>query len=593
MFKLPAPNNKAAVFEVAEDANDDHIESPPASRFSVGGGKENAANAFSHRAITSSASKRDIRQTPTTIKVASPQHIEQPHLASISSPAVEEAADTTESGRRTQAEVEAINDSVDIEMEEQSDDVIMDEPGDGELEEDGEHQDDMATEQIDPLAQDQTSAPSSPSESTTPARSVLRKKSSLTFATLPAREPITTKKSLGPRMSRLSQFDPLRSLANTQDHLDVEDSPNDDNVEEVEHTDKHLTAMQANEDSEKPDQKTSTQILHERFAMLGKTGQPRLSKSIPSFVAQAQTQEISSNQEASAEHEQQEENDEDWIGPISGSKESFGVEKVLPGSGPAAASQNTEHKVPKSKTPQAQSPIHSIRPVIAHGQSDHNTVTISPTSKLPVISYPKLSAHNQSTTPAGSPIRASTTPAGSPPRTKVPEGAMSASRNKLFSVLKSAKGLFGTSTTPVKTEPLRRVSPVQRPVPARTLSQPETNWTIVEESTPPKAHPEERVKEVKQPNGRRTRSSMERAAKSKSTETEKPDRDIRMVDADEPSAEEDVIVTAPKSMLPTSQIQKPGDLRRPLRAGMRPAPVSIRLASQRVRISRDINNARD
>jgi len=593
-FRLPAANDKTAVFEVAEDANDDHIESPPAGRFSVGGGKENASTMSPLGTITTSASKHDIRHSPVkAVKVTSPQHSEQPPTTIVRTSEEQEPADLKEPARHTQLEEEAITRDADIEMEDQFPDVVMNEDGKEEIEGEEQPLDVTYPAGLEQLADDQTSTPSSPSESTTPAKSILRKKSSLTFATLPAREPITTKKSLGPQTSRLSQFDPSRSLAITQDNLDAGGSPTDVNVEESDKVDEHLHAVQADEDHDKPDQKTSTQILHERFAMLGKTGQPRLSKSIPSFVAQAQTQESVSNTQASTEREQHEENDEDWIGPISGSKESLSLKKALSGSVTASASQDVVDTSPKSKTLKTQSPMHSIRPVIAQGQSDHNTVTVSPTSKLPLVSYPKLSAHNQSTTPAGSPIRASTTPAGSPPRAKVPDGAMSASRNKLFSVLKSAKGLFGTSSTPAKTETQQTVSPVRRPVPARSLSQPETNWTIVEESTPPKAHVEERLKDVRQPTGRRTRSSIERAAKAKLTENEKIDRDERMVDPEEPTAEEDAIVPAPKSMLPTSQVQKPGDLRRPLRAGMRPAPVSIRLASQRVSTSRDINNVCD
>jgi len=243
---------------------------------------------------------------------------------------------------------------------------------------------------------------------------MLRKKSSLTFATLPARDPITTKKSMGPRLSRLSH-DQTRPFVGRSSHLGAHGATEEDMGVDAE--DEAVEAAEADEEAKAPESskgnqgKTSTQILHEKFAMLGKTGPARLSKSIPSFVAQAQEKALAMDT-AGEDQEPQDENDDDWIGPIAGAKHSLGLDKSPLGFAQAAAEYKAEDPAEKSAPATRSKDVlqNTVLPV-ASEQPNPNWTLASPTSKLPVVSYPKLVPGTESTTPAGSPVRS-----------KLPEG---------------------------------------------------------------------------------------------------------------------------------------------------------------------------
>ena len=119
-------------------------------------------------------------------------------------------------------------------------------------------------------------SPQSPSEGSSPLRPVIRK-SSLNFASLPAREPLTTKKSIGNRVSRTSQLDQNRtshygrhtggkSLGNKQD--DIENDVDDMDVDEPE------APVLIREDSDSKiriHNKTSTQRLQDQISKLGQS----------------------------------------------------------------------------------------------------------------------------------------------------------------------------------------------------------------------------------------------------------------------------------------------------------------------------------
>lgn len=115
----------------------------------------------------------------------------------------------------------------------------------------------------------------SPSEGSSPIRPIVRK-SSLNFASLPAREPLTTKKSIGNRVSRTSQLEQSRtsyygrqtggkSLGNVrQDNLDHDDDDMDlDDSETVRDDIDSKMARLHN--------KTSTQRLQDQISMLGQS----------------------------------------------------------------------------------------------------------------------------------------------------------------------------------------------------------------------------------------------------------------------------------------------------------------------------------
>ncbi|KAK0665266.1 hypothetical protein QBC41DRAFT_380003 [Cercophora samala] len=136
----------------------------------------------------------------------------------------------------------------------------------------------------------------SPSEASSPIRPLVRK-SSLSFASLPAREPLASKS--GARISRTSHLDFSRpsfynrhtggkSLGNTRQYSDNEDNEDMD-------VDEELTAQLENTTRIAEHSKTYTQLLQDQISMLGKsqTAGPRPSKSLANLfvppVAQAQT----------------------------------------------------------------------------------------------------------------------------------------------------------------------------------------------------------------------------------------------------------------------------------------------------------------
>ncbi|KJZ79893.1 hypothetical protein HIM_00607 [Hirsutella minnesotensis 3608] len=131
----------------------------------------------------------------------------------------------------------------------------------------------------------------SPSDDSSPIRPMVRK-SSLNFASLPAREPLTAGKSIGARVSRTSHLDQIRTSYYSKDSTgkNVNGLPSNDQEEAV--TDE----MDVDEDSgqSKSSQsnlvtshtKTYTQRLQDQINMLGKSqsngpGQAKLASNLP------------------------------------------------------------------------------------------------------------------------------------------------------------------------------------------------------------------------------------------------------------------------------------------------------------------------
>jgi hypothetical protein len=173
----------------------------------------------------------------------------------------------------------------------------------------------------------------SPSDGSSPIRPI-RKKSSFSFASLPAREPLTAKQSIGNRVSRTSHIDQSRtsyygrltggkSLGNArqegkdQDDMDIDEL----NAPEArDDTDSKMTRLH---------NKTSTQRLQDQISMLGQSqSNVRPSKSIAN-TACVQQQHIQASH-ASVAHETRQksplrkeppppgafpEDEDSWIGP--------------------------------------------------------------------------------------------------------------------------------------------------------------------------------------------------------------------------------------------------------------------------------------
>lgn len=177
------------------------------------------------------------------------------------------------------------------------------------------------------------------SQGSSPIRPIVRK-ASLNFASLPAREPIITKQSIGNRVSRTSHLDQNRtsyygrptgskSLGNSQHDRNQNPEGNDDELDDVDMDAVERPALAREESvTTKAHNKTSTQRLQDQISMLGKSQStaPRPSKSIPNIASQASYPSIGQEVHESQSPGQRDrsmmapgafpdDEDDDWIGP--------------------------------------------------------------------------------------------------------------------------------------------------------------------------------------------------------------------------------------------------------------------------------------
>ena len=330
-------------------------------------------------------------------------------------------------------------------------------------------------------AEDELVDDDEPSDGPSPVRQLARK-SSLTFSSLPGR-PLPSKKSIGAlhghrtsvidqykatlgRPSQFGRFAGEKSLGGSQNHMPVEaeseDVEDDTTIrQEISRQDSETTRLH---------NKTSTQRLHERINMLGKAREVRPSKSTPFNASvnqplypqldltQSKPQLEESNPQVMAkpdvpapkqiQHEVDINDDDEWIAPVSNAAprteatrpplfKSHTAEVVEQldinsyGATEAAAEQPREFS---QGSPQ--------RGLFGAKANASTAVTASPTksSMVPVSSMLKpISVSN------GNMSVESFTPMGSPSSRRLPDGPLSASKAKLYSVLRSAKGIFASS----------------------------------------------------------------------------------------------------------------------------------------------------
>jgi len=314
----------------------------------------------------------------------------------------------------------------------------------------------------------------SPSDGSSPIRPIVRK-SSLNFASLPAREPLTTKKSIGNRVSRTSQLEQSRtsyygrqtggkSLGNARE--EYEDEIDIDEPEAQDDTDSKVTRLH---------NKTSTQRLQDQISMLGQSqSNVRPSKSIANATAvQSQPSHIPSSQEIkpkSPERKERpppgafpEDEDDSWIGPstiAAGEPSIFSPRPQLTKSHTTDVMESiqgkdsiggTQFNIPKRGDQQRNvSPIREpIVPdrttsTLGHIKSVSTSVLRSPKKagdspghKKPIsVSNPNpsiASTDDKESTPPKSPSRSYR---GSP---------LKAAKDKFSSILKTSRGLFASS----------------------------------------------------------------------------------------------------------------------------------------------------
>lgn len=358
------------------------------------------------------------------------------------------------------------------------------------------------TNKVDDVDENGTDVTRSPSEGSSPIRPLVRK-SSLNFASLPAREPLTSKKSLGARMSRVSHIDQTRtsfypiltggkSLGVRQDALEDQDAMY---VDEDNHTEGEETQGPLMNHS-----KTYTQRLQDQISMLGKfqAGAPR-PKSIPNLTATQQpslgTQsQIQQQAQLNPEDEMKspkpnplqmartpgafpddddDDDDDDWIAPPTtkqmphqsprlGIGKSFSAEIMEGLSGkatvgsidfdlPHAPSPVVRHRSPVDSPRQAPPPVQQSAALAGHTKT---------------VSVPDFSRFNPTETALDNEPFKSTmssnhlvdlvrdadlpeAPPGSPQRnardSPVKSNALKHVKNKFSSILKGSKGLLASS----------------------------------------------------------------------------------------------------------------------------------------------------
>jgi hypothetical protein len=249
----------------------------------------------------------------------------------------------------------------------------------------------------------------------------LHRKSSFTFSALPAREPLGAKKSMGHLDNHRSST--LGKSFGTKGN-DAEDEDEDEDIMDK--------LAQLKEPS-----KTSTQLLHERINLLGKTKDSRSSKIVPASALsggivypQIQEMEFDSQDGTTAVNSQvtndsqtkqplrDDDDDDDWIAP-------------------AVPAKTAMQLTSESRLPQVQ--LSPNRPVM-HQKSISTTDIPSPRPDMPhTLGHQKSFSVTQ--------FNESTTPAGSPTAKRTYEGPLSASKNRLWSALKSAKNIFASSAS--------------------------------------------------------------------------------------------------------------------------------------------------
>ena len=317
----------------------------------------------------------------------------------------------------------------------------------------------------------------SASEGSSPAIKGLVRKSSLTFAALPPCEPFTTKKSIGSRLSRTSQLESSKGVMGQGSFLgritggkSLGGSRQPEAAPEIE-IGENSKAERPKEPASKDDEsdsearvtklhnKSSTQKLHERINMLGKSQPARPTKSI----AAAATFPLSAYPELPAEPtikspppktQSNEDDDGDWIQPPGNLQRNDAARPQLSKSISADVMENLRGKMNISdqefRDSSEEYQIPTRRQSLPR-DSESNVPNASPSrakevfQKSPKPSIQTYQSAKQSDFVDGHPV-ALKTPTGTPVGNKHADGPLSASKLKLQSIMKSARGLFTSSS---------------------------------------------------------------------------------------------------------------------------------------------------
>ncbi|KAG0649306.1 Inner centromere -related pic1 [Hyphodiscus hymeniophilus] len=335
----------------------------------------------------------------------------------------------------------------------------------------------------------------SPSEGSSPLRPIVRK-SSLNFASLPAREPITTKKSLGNRVSRTSQLDQTRtsyygrqtggkSLGNSKH----EDADQDDEMDIDEMDKDGRDDLDSDAKLSRIHNKTSTQRLQDQISMLGKSqSNMRPSKSIASAVpVHLSQQPIQPSQALIGQEEEQpksparspqrqsrpfvapgafpEDEDDSWIGPPTAAAAAgpsvfsprpqmtkYHSTDVMEGIHGNYSIGGAHFNMPKRGDEQRQrSPLREQPSIpdrttstLSHIKSVSTSALISPRKVVDSPGHKKTISVSNPNPSVVMKVDDSTSPPKSPSRS-YRGSPLKAAKDKFSSILKTSRGLFASS----------------------------------------------------------------------------------------------------------------------------------------------------
>ncbi|KLJ09250.1 hypothetical protein EMPG_15326 [Blastomyces silverae] len=376
----------------------------------------------------------------------------------------------------------------------------------------------------------------SPSDGSTPDRPPIRK-SSLSFASLPAREPITTKRSMGGhRISRISHIDPSKSVQGgyygrqtggaRMTQILPEERTEQENIEDSTKAAEDRAPAPLPEELEltmkgtNTHNKSSTQLLHEKINMLGKSQSSRSTKSIPAPApnvnVQVQYPELSSQVEPAADKPRRpspieaQTYDSRTAPPRSPQHfQSSNFVREMTAESPqrlrrVAPQEDRMSRIMYSRSPERRSP--AAKPFggtgAFHAKSASTSIITSPRANT--IGHQRTTSNRETVTPTSSPRR--------------DDGPLSASKSRLQSIMKTAKGLF-TSTGSVSAA-ARMEAQSSSPTTTRSHTglYPNLQEMFSQEPQPPA------IQSPALQEGRRTRSSTEREEKRKEKERQEMQR---------------------------------------------------------------------
>ncbi|KAJ5623585.1 hypothetical protein N7490_012190 [Penicillium lividum] len=351
----------------------------------------------------------------------------------------------------------------------------------------------------------------SPSDNSTPERLPVRK-SSLSFASLPAREPLT--KSIGgSRLSRTSHIDlPKLNNAGRLSYLGRQTGSHkttqvalDDNIRSSGSMD--LDDDKDAEQASRLHSTKSTQSLHERISMLGKAPPSRPKKSIAApVVGLASAGQIAYPELSATKSESRVENSDSKTRDISTSDAAPADEDDWIPQRPNLEKGTTADVMENLDTNRFQSP--GKRDPAPRAEK-YSAEPERPKSSYSIFSSPRPHGHQQSASISHMTPAASTTPTGSPRRY---DGPISASKTRLQSIMKSAKGLFTSTGSSARIE---TSSPEQPRIQPKQRASADKGEKEIERQSQPRQLPYSPRQE-----SRRTRSSTEKEQKQRQKDLE-------------------------------------------------------------------------